>query len=130
MSSKCPTCLKTVYHAERVQAIGFDFHRRCLKCATCSKTLAPGNVSDRGGTPYCSQCYAGAAGIKGYGFGSTLDSHVSGGQSGTNNSPRTAATASNIQPSSNAPPAGANFCANCGTKAAGGNFCANCGNRL
>ncbi|CAH8429827.1 unnamed protein product [Dicrocoelium dendriticum] len=43
---KCPSCQKEVYFAERVTSLGKDWHRPCLKCARCSKTLAPGSHSE------------------------------------------------------------------------------------
>ncbi|KAM7430329.1 Cysteine-rich protein 1 [Porites harrisoni] len=43
---KCPTCAKEVYFAERVSSIGKDWHRGCLKCAKCKKTLSPGGHSE------------------------------------------------------------------------------------
>ncbi|VDL97752.1 unnamed protein product [Schistocephalus solidus] len=39
---KCPNCDKEVYFAERVTSLGKDWHRPCLKCAKCGKTLSPG----------------------------------------------------------------------------------------
>ena len=32
--------------AERVSSIGKDWHRGCLKCAKCKKTLSPGGHSE------------------------------------------------------------------------------------
>lgn len=32
--------------AERVSSIGKDWHRGCLKCAKCKKTLTPGGHSE------------------------------------------------------------------------------------
>ncbi|KAF5394072.1 Cysteine rich protein 1 [Paragonimus heterotremus] len=43
---KCPNCQKEVYFAERVTSLGKDWHRPCLKCARCTKTLAPGSHSE------------------------------------------------------------------------------------
>ncbi|VDP70466.1 unnamed protein product [Echinostoma caproni] len=44
---KCPRCMKEVYFAERVTSLGKDWHRPCLKCEKCSKTLTPGNHSEQ-----------------------------------------------------------------------------------
>ncbi|CAH8668300.1 unnamed protein product [Schistosoma rodhaini] len=46
---KCPSCNKEVYFAERVNSLGKDWHRPCLKCEKCKKTLTAGShceVSD------------------------------------------------------------------------------------
>jgi len=67
--SKCPTCGKTVFFAERVQAIGKDFHKICLKCVACEKKLEPGNFSDRDGHLFCKGCYSKTkGGAIGFGF--------------------------------------------------------------
>mmetsp|Transcript_23649 Transcript_23649/g.26226 ORF Transcript_23649/g.26226 Transcript_23649/m.26226 type:complete len:183 (+) Transcript_23649:2-550(+) len=56
-SPKCPTCGKTVYFAERVSALGKVYHKVCLKCVVCSKTLPPGKISNHGDKIYCNACY-------------------------------------------------------------------------
>jgi hypothetical protein len=35
----CRRCSGSVYHAEKVVAGGHKWHKRCLRCATCSKAL-------------------------------------------------------------------------------------------
>jgi len=73
---KCPTCGKEVYFAERVSSIGKDWHRACLKCAKCKKTLSPGGHAERDGKPYCHiPCYNALFGPKGFGHGGT-ESHT------------------------------------------------------
>ncbi|KAK2557827.1 Cysteine-rich protein 1 [Acropora cervicornis] len=42
----CPTCGKEVYFAERVSSLGKDWHRGCLKCTKCKKTLTPGGHAE------------------------------------------------------------------------------------
>uniref|UniRef100_A0A8C1UQE4 Cysteine-rich protein 2-like n=1 Tax=Cyprinus carpio TaxID=7962 RepID=A0A8C1UQE4_CYPCA len=42
----CPRCNKTVYFAEKVSSLGKDWHRPCLRCERCSKTLAPGSHAE------------------------------------------------------------------------------------
>ena len=58
----CPTCGKPVYFgkplvvatrfdksvvaAEKVSSLGKDWHRGCLKCAKCKKTLTPGSHAE------------------------------------------------------------------------------------
>ncbi|VDO06025.1 unnamed protein product [Rodentolepis nana] len=63
---KCPSCGKEVYFdnspflnlAERVTSLGKDWHRPCLKCAECNKTLSAGQHSEHDGKPYCNvPCY-------------------------------------------------------------------------
>ncbi|KAG0372034.1 hypothetical protein BGX24_000835 [Mortierella sp. AD032] len=66
----CPRCQKTVYHAESALAPGgAKYHKLCLRCVECSKSLDSTNMTDRQGTPYCKTCYSKAWGAKGYGYG-------------------------------------------------------------
>ncbi|KAM3172477.1 hypothetical protein ACTXT7_014442 [Hymenolepis weldensis] len=44
--TRCPNCGKEVYFAERVTSLGKDWHRPCLKCAECNKTLSAGQHSE------------------------------------------------------------------------------------
>uniref|UniRef100_A0A3B5KZS4 Cysteine-rich protein 2 n=1 Tax=Xiphophorus couchianus TaxID=32473 RepID=A0A3B5KZS4_9TELE len=54
----CPRCNKKVYF-EKVTSLGKDWHRPCLRCERCSKTLAPGSHAEHDGQPYCHKpCYA------------------------------------------------------------------------
>ncbi|XP_078382236.1 cysteine-rich protein 2-like [Oculina patagonica] len=72
---KCPTCGKEVYFAEKVTSIGKDWHRACLKCAKCGKTLSSGGHAEHQGHPYChNPCYASEFGPGGFGHGGT-ESH-------------------------------------------------------
>ncbi|XP_051954790.1 cysteine-rich protein 2-like isoform X2 [Xyrauchen texanus] len=66
----CPRCNKTVYFAEKVTSLGKDWHRPCLRCERCSKTLAPGSHAEHDGQPYCHKpCYAVLFGPKGVNTG-------------------------------------------------------------
>uniref|UniRef100_A0A3B3S0A5 Cysteine-rich protein 2 n=1 Tax=Paramormyrops kingsleyae TaxID=1676925 RepID=A0A3B3S0A5_9TELE len=66
MASTCPKCDKTVYFAEKVTSLGKDWHRFCLKCERCSKTLTAGSHAEHDGMPYCHRpCYAALFGPKG-----------------------------------------------------------------
>ncbi|CAB1339902.1 unnamed protein product [Coregonus sp. 'balchen'] len=68
--SKCPRCSKTVYFAEKVTSLGKDWHRPCLRCERCSKTLAPGSHAEHDGQAYCHKpCYATLFGPKGVNTG-------------------------------------------------------------
>ncbi|XP_055028747.2 cysteine-rich protein 2 [Misgurnus anguillicaudatus] len=70
MASKCPKCEKTVYFAEKVTSLGKDWHKFCLKCERCSKTLSAGSHAEHGGKPYCHKpCYAALFGPKGVNIG-------------------------------------------------------------
>uniref|UniRef100_A0A8C8JPM2 LIM zinc-binding domain-containing protein n=1 Tax=Oncorhynchus tshawytscha TaxID=74940 RepID=A0A8C8JPM2_ONCTS len=63
---KCPKCTKEVYFAERVTSLGKDWHRPCLKCEKCSKTLSAGSHAEHDGKPYCNNpCYSALFGPKG-----------------------------------------------------------------
>jgi len=73
---KCPKCSKEVYFAERVTSLGKDWHRPCLKCDRCSKSLTPGAHAEHEGKPYCHvPCYSALYGPKGFGHGGT-ESHA------------------------------------------------------
>ncbi|XP_043554309.1 cysteine-rich protein 1 [Chiloscyllium plagiosum] len=73
---KCPKCGKEVYFAEKVSYHGKDWHKSCLKCGKCNKTLTAGSFSEHNGQPYCSTpCYGALFGPKGFGHGGT-ESHA------------------------------------------------------
>ncbi|KAL7873330.1 hypothetical protein AOLI_G00124010 [Acnodon oligacanthus] len=70
MASKCPKCEKTVYFAEKVTSLGKDWHKFCLKCERCNKTLTAGGHAEHDGKPYCHKpCYAALFGPKGVNIG-------------------------------------------------------------
>ncbi|KAJ8401142.1 hypothetical protein AAFF_G00387240 [Aldrovandia affinis] len=70
MASKCPKCDKTVYFAEKVTSLGKDWHKFCLKCERCSKTLTAGSHAEHDGKPFCHKpCYAALYGPKGVNIG-------------------------------------------------------------
>ncbi|XP_006043383.1 cysteine-rich protein 1 [Bubalus kerabau] len=73
---KCPKCNKEVFFAERVTSLGKDWHRPCLKCEKCGKTLTSGGHAEHEGKPYCNHpCYAAMFGPKGFGRGGA-ESHT------------------------------------------------------
>ncbi|XP_078263189.1 cysteine-rich protein 1-like [Rhinoraja longicauda] len=73
---KCPRCSKEVYFAEKTTALGKDWHRPCLKCEKCSKTLTCGAISEHNGLPYCTRpCHQALFGPTGFGHGGT-ESHA------------------------------------------------------
>ncbi|XP_027376608.1 cysteine-rich protein 1 isoform X2 [Bos indicus x Bos taurus] len=62
--------------AERVTSLGKDWHRPCLKCEKCGKTLTSGGHAEHEGKPYCNHpCYAAMFGPKGFGRGGA-ESHT------------------------------------------------------
>ncbi|XP_006793650.1 cysteine-rich protein 2-like [Neolamprologus brichardi] len=66
----CPRCNKTVYFAEKVSSLGKNWHRPCLRCERCNKTLAAGSHAEHDGQPYCHKpCYAVLFGPKGVNTG-------------------------------------------------------------
>ncbi|XP_035256055.1 cysteine-rich protein 3 [Anguilla rostrata] len=70
MTSKCPRCEKPVYFAEKVSSLGKNWHRFCLKCERCNKTLSPGGHAEHDGLPYCHKpCYGTLFGPKGVNIG-------------------------------------------------------------
>ncbi|CAH8582180.1 unnamed protein product [Heterobilharzia americana] len=64
----CPVCLKNVYFAEEVRAMGRAFHRQCFKCCQCSRGLDSFTANDHKGSLYCKNCYAKNYGPHVYGF--------------------------------------------------------------
>ncbi|KAI8350736.1 hypothetical protein B0O80DRAFT_389012 [Mortierella sp. GBAus27b] len=65
----CRSCQKVVYHAELARAHGSVYHKACLRCFSCQKSVDATNMVDRQGTPYCRHCYSREFGAKGYGYG-------------------------------------------------------------
>ncbi|ERE65473.1 cysteine-rich protein 2 [Cricetulus griseus] len=64
----CPRCNKRVYFSEEVTSLGW--HRPCLSCERCSKTLTPGGHAEHDGQPYCHKsCYGILFGPKGVNTG-------------------------------------------------------------
>ncbi|KAK7905156.1 hypothetical protein WMY93_017763 [Mugilogobius chulae] len=48
---KCPKCQKEVYFAEKVTSLGKDWHRPCLKCEKCNKTLSSAHTQSMTANP-------------------------------------------------------------------------------
>ncbi|XP_011838300.1 PREDICTED: cysteine-rich protein 2 isoform X3 [Mandrillus leucophaeus] len=56
--------------AEKVTSLGKDWHRPCLRCERCGKTLTPGGHAEHDGQPYCHKpCYGILFGPKGVNTG-------------------------------------------------------------
>ena len=66
---RCPICNKSVYHAEEIVALNKSWHKACLRCEGCGKTLARADVQDHEGKPFCKTCYAKKFSTPGYGYG-------------------------------------------------------------
>ncbi|GAM27775.1 hypothetical protein SAMD00019534_109510 [Acytostelium subglobosum LB1] len=66
---KCPICTKSVYAAEKALGPGGnDYHKTCLVCVTCKKSLDSTNLCENDSKPYCKACYGKNFGPKGFGF--------------------------------------------------------------
>ncbi|GAA5999077.1 hypothetical protein JCM5350_005042 [Sporobolomyces pararoseus] len=69
----CPTCQQKVYFAEQTLGPGGRaFHKVCLKCVGCGKSLEPRLLVDHDGEAYCKSCHGKSFGTKGYGAGGAL----------------------------------------------------------
>nr|XP_031544433.1 cysteine-rich protein 3 isoform X1 [Vicugna pacos] len=65
-TSLCPSCEEPVYFAEKVMSLGRNWHRPCLRCQRCRKTLTAGSHAEHDGVPYCHiPCYGYLFGPKG-----------------------------------------------------------------
>eukprot|EP00842_Homolaphlyctis_polyrhiza_P007033 jgi/Hompol1/919/HPOL_001053-RA len=56
----CPRCTKPVYFTEQVAGPGGLWHKACLTCKTCNKSLTSTNIADRDKARYG---YGGGAGV-------------------------------------------------------------------
>ncbi|KAG9040994.1 hypothetical protein FS837_012864 [Tulasnella sp. UAMH 9824] len=65
---QCPKCGKAVYHAEGINAVGKRWHKACLRCSECGRSLDSTRLTDRDGEPYCKACYAKLYGPQGSGY--------------------------------------------------------------
>ena len=45
------------FTAEQVKAVGKTYHKWCLRCRGCEKTLDTGRLVDKDGEPFCQKCY-------------------------------------------------------------------------
>uniref|UniRef100_A0A8C7GAB4 Cysteine rich protein 3 n=1 Tax=Oncorhynchus kisutch TaxID=8019 RepID=A0A8C7GAB4_ONCKI len=68
--SLCKQTLSLCPAAEKVSSLGKNWHRFCLKCERCNKTLSAGNHAEHDGLPYCHKpCYGTLFGPKGVNIG-------------------------------------------------------------
>ncbi|CAH2256574.1 cysteine-rich 3 [Pelobates cultripes] len=49
----CQGCGKVVYFAEKVMSLGRNWHRPCLRCQRCNKTLTSGGHAEHDGPSDC-----------------------------------------------------------------------------
>ncbi|XP_069344727.1 cysteine-rich protein 3 isoform X6 [Eulemur rufifrons] len=69
-TSLCPGCGEPVYFAEKIMSLGRNWHRPCLRCQRCRKTLTAGSHAEHDGVPYCHiPCYGYLFGPKGVNIG-------------------------------------------------------------
>merc|ERR1711879_906445 len=71
-SEKCSVCGKTAYAMDKMVADGVVFHKTCMKCTHCNKTLGLGNFAALNGKYYCKPHFKQLFQSKGnysYGFG-------------------------------------------------------------
>uniref|UniRef100_A0A3P8Z7G1 LIM zinc-binding domain-containing protein n=1 Tax=Esox lucius TaxID=8010 RepID=A0A3P8Z7G1_ESOLU len=68
--SYCKRYKNLSYISEKVSSLGKNWHRFCLKCERCHKTLSAGNHAEHDGLPYCHKpCYGTLFGPKGVNIG-------------------------------------------------------------
>mmetsp|Transcript_39053 Transcript_39053/g.98443 ORF Transcript_39053/g.98443 Transcript_39053/m.98443 type:complete len:85 (+) Transcript_39053:43-297(+) len=63
--AKCPRCGKTVYFAEKATGPGGDWHKTCLRCKTCGKSVDSTTLAEKDGEAYCKACHGKQFGPKG-----------------------------------------------------------------
>ncbi len=56
-TEKCVKCAKPVYKIEEVKANDKIYHKICLKCYECNKTLDGTKVIEHAKATYCQKCY-------------------------------------------------------------------------
>lgn len=76
----CGRCSKRVYFAEEVRVGKKKWHKFCLRCGHCNKSIEPGKCNEHDGELFCQSCYGRFFGPRGYGYasgnGSILTSEV------------------------------------------------------
>jgi uncharacterized paraquat-inducible protein A len=64
----CPRCMKNVYFAEQVKAVGKTYHKTCLRCMECGTSLHSNKLQDHDGDPFCVRCHSKLYGPQGNGY--------------------------------------------------------------
>ena len=55
---RCPACKTSVFPAESVMAGDrLPFHKQCVKCCKCQKSLSPSSLNNHQNKLYCNNCY-------------------------------------------------------------------------
>jgi len=68
---KCPCCKVSVYPAEAVMASDRKpYHKKCVKCKSCSKALTPATLNEHQTQLYCLPCYELVYNTNAYSLGS------------------------------------------------------------
>lgn len=66
-SDRCPRCDKAVYFAEQMLGPGgIKYHKTCMKCTDCNKSVDSTTMADKDKVLYCKPCYGRKFGPKGY----------------------------------------------------------------
>uniref|UniRef100_A0A8C9W1J5 Cysteine-rich protein 3 n=1 Tax=Scleropages formosus TaxID=113540 RepID=A0A8C9W1J5_SCLFO len=66
----CDNWKRDVFANLKVRSMGRNWHRPCLRCERCRKTLTPGAHAEHEGRPYCHvPCYGYLFGPKGVNIG-------------------------------------------------------------
>ncbi|KAK3275365.1 hypothetical protein CYMTET_16500 [Cymbomonas tetramitiformis] len=87
----CRACGKQVYQTELIRALNADWHKICLRCDACQKTLTAGSFVDHDGKPFCKNCYDKHHRPKGYHGGNVSDSFHEAISPSSGDSPATSA---------------------------------------
>jgi len=64
----CPRCMKNVYFAEQVKAVGKTYHKSCLRCVECGTSLHSNKLVDHDEDPFCVRCHSKLYGPQGNGY--------------------------------------------------------------
>merc|ERR1712198_482314 len=57
---RCPCCKSSVFPAEAFMAVDrTPFHKKCVKCTSCSKALTSATLNEHKTQLYCKGCYDG-----------------------------------------------------------------------
>ncbi|OMJ11661.1 Elongator complex protein 3 [Smittium culicis] len=64
----CPRCSKNIYAAEMAMFASKKYHKRCVTCFNCRKSISTRNMADRENEIYCNICYGRLFGPKGFGI--------------------------------------------------------------
>jgi len=67
LAPKCPSCRSSIFPAELVMASDrTPFHKSCVRCKICQKSLTPSTLTEHKTQLYCTPCYQQVFMIKDY----------------------------------------------------------------